>query len=113
MAKLLMAAYKYTITKFRLDENPLQRRIYFLTFIESLDMIFYQYKETCELLLYHQKIGGGNIKSFDKKAIKNLLHTNIDVNRRMLIAKLSGDGVKCISKLQSHCANMKFSRKHN
>ena len=39
-AKLLTTAYKSKIIKFKLDEDPLQRRIYFLTFIDSLDMIF-------------------------------------------------------------------------
>ena len=39
-----------------------------------------QYKETCELLLDYPKIGGDNIKDFEKKAIKNILHANIDVH---------------------------------
>ena len=39
-AKLLTTAYKFKIIRFKLDEDPLQRRIYFLTFIGSLDMIF-------------------------------------------------------------------------
>ena len=42
-----------------MDEDPIQRRIYFLTFIDSLDMIFSQYRETCEVLLDYPKIGGG------------------------------------------------------
>ena len=42
-----------------MDEDPLQRRIYFLTFIDSLDMIFSQYKDTCEDLPYYPKLGGG------------------------------------------------------
>ena len=62
-------------------------------------MIFSQYKETCEVLLYYQKIGGGNIKEFSKKAIRNILHVNIDVNSRRLIAEFPGDGMKCIEKL--------------
>ena len=37
--------------KFKLDENPLQRRIYFPTFIKSLEIIFSRYKEACELIL--------------------------------------------------------------
>ena len=41
-----------------MDEDPIQRRIYFLTFLESLEMIFSQYKETCEVLLDYPKIGG-------------------------------------------------------
>ena len=43
-AKFLTTAYKSNITKFKMDEDPLQRRIYFITFIESLEIIFSQYK---------------------------------------------------------------------
>ena len=62
-----------------MDEDPLQRQIHFLTFLESLEMLFSQYTETCELLLDNPKIGGENIKDFTKKAIKNTLYANIDV----------------------------------
>ena len=44
----LTTAYKSKIIRFKMDEDPLQRRIYFLTFIDSLDMIFSQYRETYE-----------------------------------------------------------------
>ena len=63
-------------------------------------MIFSHYKETCEVLLDHTKIGGEDIKDHVKKAIRNLLHANIDVHSRRVIAEFPGDGVKCISKLQ-------------
>ena len=39
-AKLLTTAYKSKIIKFKFDGDPFQRQIYFLTFIESLEMIF-------------------------------------------------------------------------
>ena len=39
------------------------------------------------------------------------MHVNIDVHSRILIAEFPGDGIKCIEKLQSHCANMIFSGK--
>ena len=39
-AKLLNKSYKSKIIRFKMDEDPLQRRIYFLTFVESLEMIF-------------------------------------------------------------------------
>ena len=42
-AKLLTTAYNSKIIRFKMDEDPLQRWIYFLTFIDSLDMIFSQY----------------------------------------------------------------------
>ena len=68
--KLLATAYKSKLIKFKLDEDPLQRRIYFLTFLESLEMIFSLYKETFEVILDDTKIGGENIKEFSKKAIR-------------------------------------------
>ena len=36
---------KIKTIKFKLDEDPLQRRIYFLTFVESLEMIFHSKKK--------------------------------------------------------------------
>ena len=108
---MLTTAYKSKIIKFKLDEDPLQRRIYFLTFALSLEIIFYQYKETCEVLEYYPRIGGENIKEFTRKNIGNIFHANIDVHSRRLIAELPGYGIKCIEKLQSYCANMNFDDK--
>ena len=56
--KLLTTAYRSNITRFKMDEDPLQHRIYFFTFIDSLDMIFSQYRETCEVLLDYPQKGG-------------------------------------------------------
>ena len=39
-AKLLTTAFKSKTIRFKLDEDPLQRRIYFLAFIDSLNMVF-------------------------------------------------------------------------
>ena len=90
----LTTGYKSNIIRFKLDEDPLKRRIYFLTYVELLLMIFSQYKETCEVLLDYPKIGGENSKEFIKIAIRNLLRANIDVHSRRLIAELPGDGIK-------------------
>ena len=95
-----------------MDKDPLQSRIYFLTFIDLLDMIFSQYRETCEVLLDDPKIGGDDvIKDYEKKAIRKLLHANVDVHSRRLIYEFPNDGIKCIEKLQSQCANMTFADK--
>ena len=64
------------------------------------EMIFSQYTETCEVLLDYLKIGGGDIKYFEKGAIGDILHANIDVRSRRLIAKFPMDEIKCIEKLQ-------------
>ena len=61
-------------------------------------MIFYQYKETCEILLDYPRIGGENIKELSKNAIRNLLHANIDVHSIILISEFPGDGIKFIEK---------------
>ena len=111
-AKLLTTAYKSKIIRLKMDKDPLQRRIYFLAFIDLLDMIFSQCRKTCEVLFGYPKIGGDDvIGDYAKKAIRNLLHTNIYVHSRRLVSEFPKDGIKCIEKLQSHCANMTFSEK--
>ena len=82
-----------------MDEDPLQRRIYFFTFVESLEMIFSHYTETCEVIIDYPKIGGDDIEDCAKKAIRNLLHANIDVHSRILIDELPMDVIKCIETL--------------
>ena len=79
-----------------MDEDPIHHRIYFLTFIQSLEMIFSQYKETCEVLLDYPKIGGGNIKAFPKNSIRNILHETIDLHSRRLISEFPGDGINVL-----------------
>ena len=91
-----------------MDKNPIQRQIYFLALVKSLEMIFPQYTEICEVLIDYPKIGWESIKYFAKKAIRNIFHTNIYVHSRIFIAELPGHGIKRIDKLQSHCANMDF-----
>ena len=51
------------------------------------------------------------MNDYVKKANGNLLQANVDVHIRRLITELPGYGVKCISKLQSYCANMTFPKK--
>ena len=95
-----------------MDEDTLQRWIYFLTFIDSLDMIFSKYRETCEVLLDYPKIGGDDvIEDYKKNAIRNLLHEKIDLHSIRLISEFPKYGIKHIDKLQSHCANMTFADK--
>ena len=106
-----MTAYRSNIINYKMDEDPLQSRIYFLTFIESLEMIFSQYKETCEVLIDYPKIVGEDMNKYVKNSVSNLLNENICVHSRRSIADFPVDGVKFISKLQSHCANMIFSDK--
>ena len=72
---------------FKMDEDPLQRRIYFLTYVESLKIIFSQYTETCEVVLDYPKIGVDDIEYYAKKSIRNILHENIDVHSRRLISE--------------------------
>ena len=71
MQNMLATVYKLKIIRFKMDEDPLQRRIYFLTFIDSLDVIFSHYRETCEVLLDYPKIGGDDvIEDYEKKSYK-------------------------------------------
>ena len=73
-------------------------------------MIYSQYRDTCKVLLDYPKIRGNDvIDDYAKKSIRNIFHANIDVTSRKLIADFPKDGVKCIEKLQSDCANMSFA----
>ena len=65
--KILTTAYKSKIIRFKMDEDPLQRRIYFLAFIDSIDVILSHYTETCEVLLDYPKIGGDDIIEYLQK----------------------------------------------
>ena len=55
------------------------------------------------------KIGQDNIKDFVKKAIRNILHAKIDVNRKILIDEFPGDAVQAITRMQCQFENMKFA----
>ena len=81
---------------FKIYENPLQRRIYFIIFVESLEKKFSQYTETCEVILYYPKILGDDIEDYAKKAIRNILHVNIDIHSGIFIAEFPKDGIKYI-----------------
>ena len=64
------------------------------------------------MLLDYQKIGGDDIiEDYAKKTISNLLHANIYVQSRRFISEFPKDEIKCINKLQSHCAKITFSDK--
>ena len=83
-----------------MDEDPLQRQIYFLTFVESLEMIFSQFTENFEVILVSTKIRVDDIEDYTKKSIRNILHSNIDVHSRRLIVEFPKDEIKCIEKFQ-------------
>ena len=74
-------------------------------------MVFSQYRETYKILRDYPKMGEGDVKYYAKHAIKKLLHANICVHRRRLIAEFPEDGIKCMEKLQSHCAKINFADK--
>ena len=63
------------------------------------------------MLRDYPKLEGVNIKEYAKIAIRNLLRANSCVHSRRLIAEFPEDGIKCMEKLQSHCANMTFADK--
>ena len=83
----------------------------FLLLLNHWKLYFHSIRKNCEVLLYYPTIVWEDIKDYVKKAIGDLLHTNIDVRSRRLISEFPVDGVKCISKHQYNCANMTFSEK--
>ena len=76
-AKLLKSAHNFNITRFKLDEDILQRRFSFLNFIHSLLKQLSKFKQTCMLLMYYPYIRGGYFTDYSKQATWNLLHAYI------------------------------------
>ena len=83
----------------------------FSPLLTHLIRFFLNIEKLVKSLQIIQKWGGGNVKDYVKQAIRNLLHDNSDVHSRRLIAEFPTDGIKCLQKLQSHCANMTFAEK--
>ena len=63
-------------------------------------MIFSQYTETCEVIIFDPKIGGYDIEDDANRAIMIFLHANMYVHSRRLIAEFPIYGIKYIVKLQ-------------
>ena len=76
-----------------MDEDPLQIWTYCLTFVESLYIIFSQYTETCEVILHYSKIREDDNEDNAEKSIRKILHANIDVHNRRLIADCPKYGI--------------------
>ena len=63
------------------------------------------------MLRDYPKMEEKNVKDYAKMAIRNFFHANSCVHNRSLIAEFPEYGIKCMEKLQSHCANMTFADK--
>ena len=74
-------------------------------------MIFSQYTETCEVMIDYPKIGGDDIENYAKKAIRNILHANIDVHSRRFIAEFPIYGIKCIGNCNNIVQTWLFLKK--
>ena len=92
-AKLLTAVYKPKIINFKLDEYPLQRRFYLLSFMNLLKFVLSQFKETYMLITENPSIRGEDLPDYSKKATWKLLYAHIYEHIQRLIDEYTGDGV--------------------
>ena len=67
-AKLLTGSYKSKVINFTLDEDPLQRRVYFPSFVNSLKIVLSKFKETYRVLMDYPSIRGEDLPDHCKKA---------------------------------------------
>ena len=109
--KLLKAFHNYKVMRFKLDEDPLQQRVYFLNLIKSLKMVLSQFKQTLMLLMDYPSLRGENFPNYNKQSNLNLLHVYIDARIQRLIYEYPGYGLQAITRLQSQFSNMTFSDK--
>ena len=110
-AKRLKAALNSKVTKFKLDEDPLQHRVYFLNFINSIKNCYHKFKHTCMFVMEYPYIEGEGMPDYRKQATWNLLHEYIYAHRQILIYEYPGDVAEAITRLKYQCANMTFAGK--
>ena len=91
--KLLTDAYKSKVINFTLDEDPLQRRVYFPSFVNSLKIVLSQFKETYIVLMEYASIRGNDSLDYAKNATWNLFHSYIDAHSQILIDECPADGL--------------------
>ena len=65
-ANLITSAYKSEVIKFKSDENPLQRREYLLSFMNSLRIGLSQFTETYMLLMNYPPIRREELPYYSK-----------------------------------------------
>ena len=84
-SKLFKAAYNSYVTKSKLDEYPLQRRVYLLNFINYPKIILSQFQETYMMLMKYSSIREEDLPDYYSKATWNILHEFMDEHSQRLI----------------------------
>ena len=66
-SKLPIASYKSKVKRFKLDEDPLDLRIYFLSLMNSLKILLSKFKETYILIMDYPSTSREYLPDYDKK----------------------------------------------
>ena len=83
--KLLTAALKPKVVDFKMDEYPINIRVYLLFFMNSLKVVLYQFKETYMLIMEYPSKIWEDLSDYSKKATWNLLNAYIDAHITRII----------------------------
>ena len=111
-AKLLTLDYKPRVMNFKLDEDLLHHRVYFLSFMNSLPILFSPISELYMLLMDYPSTRGEELPYYSKKSTWDLLYAYIDSHSKILVDECPGNGVQDISRFKYQCANMTFAEKN-
>ena len=68
ISKIPTAAYKSKVIKLKLNEDPLHRRVYFLSFMNSLKIVLSSFSYIYTFLMDYTSIRGKEITYCAKKA---------------------------------------------
>ena len=100
-AKLLTATYKSKIIRLKLDKEPLQHRVYLLSFMNSLKIVLSKFSEAYMLLMEYPFVGEEEIPDYNKNSTWNLLHAYIDAHSKILTNECPGYRVQYFSWFKS------------
>ena len=105
-ANILTSAYKLKVITFKLDEDPLQSQVYFLSFMNSLKLFLSQFKENFLLSMDYPSTRRKDMSDYSKKATCKPFNSYIDEHIQILIDEYPVYGVQAIIILQYQCENM-------
>ena len=95
-AKLLRSAYKSRFTAFKLDDDPLQCRVYLLSLINSIKTVLSLFKETYMLIMDYPYIRRNYFLDYAKNTTWEMFHAYINAQSKRIIDEYPVDVVQTI-----------------
>ena len=104
-SRLISAADKIKIKKFRIDPNPRNRRLKFMQFVEEINNVLSMSYKTEYILKSYPTISVPDKKhDYVSQSFFIFLSSFVDLEAKSVIEQAGNNGIKAIQLLQAYCA---------